>query len=74
MRAVAEAEDGVVLCFDCGDMQPAHFGEMTCQLAYAHSRRGMLLAGNCRDTQYVLKMPIFRSSPSAHGRTRLAAG
>lgn len=33
MRAVAEAEPGVVLCFDCGgDMQPAHFGEMSCQL------------------------------------------
>ena len=60
MRAVAEAEDGVVLCFDWGgDMQPAHFGEMSCQLAYAHGRRGMLLAGNCRDTQYVLKMPDF---------------
>ena len=60
MRAVAEAEPGVVLCFDCGnDLQPAHFGEMSCQLAYAHGCRGMLLAGNCRDTQYVLKMPDF---------------
>jgi 4-hydroxy-4-methyl-2-oxoglutarate aldolase len=60
MRAVDEAEPGVVLCFDCGgDMQPAHFGEMSCQLAYAHGCRGMLLAGNCRDTQYVLKMPDF---------------
>ena len=60
MRAVAAAEDGVILCFDCGgDMQPAQFGEMSCQLAYAHGCRGMLLAGNCRDTQYVLKMPDF---------------
>jgi 4-hydroxy-4-methyl-2-oxoglutarate aldolase len=60
MRAVAEAEDGTILCFDCGgDMQPAHFGEMSCQLAYAHGCRGMLIAGNCRDTQYVLKMPDF---------------
>jgi 4-hydroxy-4-methyl-2-oxoglutarate aldolase len=60
MRAVADTEPGVVLCFDCGgDMQPAHFGEMSCQLAYAHGCRGMLLAGNCRDTQYVLKMPDF---------------
>lgn len=60
MRAVADAEDGCVLCFDCGgDLQPAHFGEMSCQLAYAHGCRGMLLAGNCRDTQYVLKMPDF---------------
>lgn len=33
MRAVDAAEDGCVLCFDCGgDMQPAHFGEMSCQL------------------------------------------
>jgi 4-hydroxy-4-methyl-2-oxoglutarate aldolase len=60
MRAVAESEPGSILCFDCGgDMQPAHFGEMSCQLAYAHGCRGMLLAGNCRDTQYVLKMPDF---------------
>jgi regulator of RNase E activity RraA len=60
MRAVAAADPGVILCFDCGgDMQPAHFGEMSCQLAYAHGCRGMLLAGNCRDTQYVLKMPDF---------------
>jgi 4-hydroxy-4-methyl-2-oxoglutarate aldolase len=60
MDTVAASEDGTVLCFDCGgDMQPAHFGEMSCQLAYAHGCRGMLLAGNCRDTQYVLKMPDF---------------
>ena len=60
MRAVTDAEDGTILCFDCGgDMQPAHFGEMSCQLAYAHGCRGMLLAGNCRDTQYVLKMEDF---------------
>lgn len=60
MDTVARLEDGTVLCFDCGgDMQPAHFGEMSCQLAYAHGCRGMLLAGNCRDTQYVLKMPDF---------------
>ncbi|MDP6777070.1 MAG: RraA family protein [Candidatus Latescibacteria bacterium] len=60
MRTIEELEGGSVLCFDCGgDMQPAHFGEMSCQLAYAHGCRGMLLAGNCRDTQYVLKMPDF---------------
>lgn len=60
MRAVAGSAPGSILCFDCGgDMQPAHFGEMSCQLAYAHGCRGMLLAGNCRDTQYVLKMPDF---------------
>jgi len=73
MRAVAEAEDGTVLCFDCGgDLQPAHFGEMSCQLAYAHGCRGMLLAGNCRNTQYVLKMPdfpmfTFGTRPNAFG-------
>jgi 4-hydroxy-4-methyl-2-oxoglutarate aldolase len=60
MESVATSEPGSILCFDCGgDMQPAHFGEMSCQLAYAHGCRGMLLAGNCRDTQYVLKMPDF---------------
>ena len=73
MQAVAAAEPGTVLCFDCGgDMQPAHFGEMSCHLAYAHGCRGMLLAGNCRDTQYVLKMadfPIFSfgTRPNAFG-------
>jgi regulator of RNase E activity RraA len=60
MAAIDALEDGTVLCFDCGgDMQPAHFGEMSCQLAYSHGCRGMLLAGNCRDTQYILKMPDF---------------
>ena len=60
MRAVANSAPGSVLCFDCGgDMQPAYFGEMSCQLAYAHGCRGMLMSGNCRDTQYVLKMPDF---------------
>jgi 4-hydroxy-4-methyl-2-oxoglutarate aldolase len=73
MRTLAESEPGVVLCFDCGgDMQPAHFGEMSCQVAYAHGCRGMLLAGNCRDTQYVLKMPdfpmfSFGTRPNAYG-------
>jgi regulator of RNase E activity RraA len=60
MRAVADSEPGSVLCFQTGgDMQPAHFGEMSCQLAYAHGCRGMLLAGNARDTQYILQMPDF---------------
>jgi 4-hydroxy-4-methyl-2-oxoglutarate aldolase len=60
MRAVATSVPGSVLIFDCGgDMQPAYFGEMSCQLAYAHGCRGMLVAGNVRDTQYVLKMPDF---------------
>ncbi|MGH2533121.1 MAG: RraA family protein [Thermomicrobiales bacterium] len=73
MRTIDEVNDGSILCFDCGgDMQPAHFGEMSCQLAYAHGCRGMLLAGNCRDTQYVLKMsdfPIFSfgTRPNAFG-------
>lgn len=73
MRTVAESTPGSILCFDCGgDMQPAHFGEMSCQLAYAHGCRGMLIAGNCRDTQYVLKMPdfplfSFGTAPNAFG-------
>jgi regulator of RNase E activity RraA len=73
MRAIADQADGTILCFDCGgDMQPAHFGEMSCQLAYAHGCRGMLLAGNARDTQYVLKMPdfpmyTFGTRPNAFG-------
>jgi len=60
MRAVANSAPGSILCLDCGgDVQRAHFGEMSCQLAYAHGCRGMLIAGYCRDTQYVLKMPDF---------------
>jgi regulator of RNase E activity RraA len=34
----------------------------------------MLLAGNCRDTQYVLKMPDFLLFSFGTGRTRLAVG
>ena len=73
MRTVEAMEDGTVLCFDCGgDLQPAQFGEMSCQVAYAHGCRGMLLAGNCRDTQYILKMedfPLFSfgTRPNAFG-------
>src|SRR5512138_2765927 len=73
MRAVAESAPGSILCFDCGgDLQPAHFGEMSCQVAFAHGCRGMLIAGNCRDTQYVLKMPdfpifSFGTAPNAFG-------
>ncbi|RMD82139.1 MAG: RraA family protein [Lentisphaerae bacterium] len=73
MRTVAEKEDGTVLCFDCGgDMQPAHFGEMSSQVAYAHGCRGMIIAGNCRDTRYIRKMkdfPVysFGRTPNAFG-------
>src|SRR5262245_8331598 len=73
MRCVAESNPGSVLVFDCGgDMQTAYFGEMSCQVAYAHGCRGMLIAGNCRDTQYVLKMadfPMFTfgTRPNAFG-------
>jgi len=60
MRTVAAHEPGSILVFDCGgDTQVSHFGEMSCQVAYAHGCRGMLIAGHCRDTQYVLKMPDF---------------
>lgn len=73
MRTVESTEDGSILCFDAGgDMQPAHFGEMSCQLAYAHGSRGMLCAGNVRDTQYVKQMdefPIYTlgTAPNWHG-------
>jgi regulator of RNase E activity RraA len=77
MRAVADQEDGTVLVFDCsGDRQESHFGEMSCQLAYAHGCRGMLIAGNCRDTQYVMRMedfPLFSfgTRPQSYGRTQI---
>ncbi len=70
MRAVAEQPDGTVLVFDCsGDRQASHFGEMSCQLAYAQGCRGMLIAGSCRDTQYVMQMqdyPIFSYGSRPH--------
>ena len=45
MRTVAASDPGTILCFDCcGDIQPAQFGEMSCQLAYSHGCRGMLIA------------------------------
>ena len=60
MRAIVEAEDGVILCYDTGgDMRIGHAGEMTCQLAYAQGCRGMLVAGNLRDTQYIIQMQDF---------------
>ena len=79
MRAVDSQPDGTILVFDCGgDRQAAHFGEMSAQLAYAHGCRGMLLAGNCRDTQYVLKMPDFPvysygTRPNAFGGWMISA-
>jgi 4-hydroxy-4-methyl-2-oxoglutarate aldolase len=60
MRTIAAAEDGVVVCYDCGgDQRIGHCGEMTCQLARAQGARGILMAGNLRDSQYIIKMPDF---------------
>ncbi|WP_436936485.1 RraA family protein [Halovenus marina] len=73
MRTVEAKEDGSILCFDVGgDSQLAHFGEMSCQLAYSHGARGMLCAGNVRDTQYIKEMdefPIYTqgTAPNAFG-------
>ncbi|MBI2190787.1 MAG: RraA family protein [Planctomycetes bacterium] len=68
---------GSVLCFDTGgDFQPAHFGEMSCTLAQAHGCVGLLIAGNIRDTRYILKMedfPVFTlgTRPNAFGGWRI---
>ena len=52
MQAIAKAADGVILCYDTGgDERIGHAGEMTCQLAYAQGCRGMIVAGNLRDTR-----------------------
>lgn len=60
MRTIKESPDGSILCFDCGgDVQPAHFGELSCKLAQANGCHGMLLAGNIRDTRYVAQMSDF---------------
>ncbi|GAB3689949.1 RraA family protein [Salinarchaeum chitinilyticum] len=73
MRTVESDPDGSVLVFDTGgDMQPAHFGEMSCTLAKAHGARGMLCAGNVRDTRYVQQMeefPVYTlgTTPNWHG-------
>ena len=73
MKTVADRPDGTVLCFHCGgDMQPAQFGEMSCNLAYMQGARGMLLDGNIRDTEYVLDLdefPVYNygTTPNAFG-------
>jgi len=73
MRTVETRDDGSVLCFDTGgDMQPAHFGEMVCTLAKAHGARGMLCAGNVRDTRYIADLEEFTvytlgTTPNWHG-------
>lgn len=73
MRSVESDPDGSVLVFDTGgDMQPAHFGEMSCTLAKAHGARGMLCAGNVRDTRYIQDLedfPVYTlgTTPNWHG-------
>jgi regulator of RNase E activity RraA len=73
MERIADSEDGTVLCFDCGgDMQPAQFGELSCNLAEQQGCRGMMVAGNMRDTRYVLRMDdfpaySFGTTPNAYG-------
>jgi 4-hydroxy-4-methyl-2-oxoglutarate aldolase len=73
MREVESQPDGSVLCFDTGgDRQPAHFGEMSCTLAKAHGARGMLCAGNVRDTRYIRQLeefPVYTlgTTPNWHG-------
>ena len=73
MRTVEAKEDGTVICFDTGgDMQPAHFGEMSCTLAKAHGAAGMLCAGNVRDTRYIKQLEDFTvytqgTVPNWHG-------
>ena len=73
MREVKNQPDGSILCFDTGgDMQPAHFGEMSCTLAQEHGARGMLCAGNVRDTRYIRQLEDFTvytqgTVPNWHG-------
>ena len=79
MRAIEDADAGCILCFDCGgDTQPAHFGEMSAQLAMAHGCRGILMSGNCRDTRYVAQLddfPVFSfgTRPNAFGGWNIIA-
>ena len=68
---------GCVLCFDTGgDLQPAHFGEMSCNLAQSHGCAGLLVAGCVRDTRYILRMDDFPvvtlgTRPNAYGGWRI---
>ena len=46
MRKIEEFEDDTVLCFArSGDMQAAHFDEMSRYLAYAHGSRAHAFDG-----------------------------
>ncbi|RMD80396.1 MAG: RraA family protein [Lentisphaerae bacterium] len=73
MTTITQHSPGCILCYDCGgDLQAGHFGEMSSQLARAHGAYGLLIAGNCRDTRYVMQMenwPVFclGTAPNAHG-------
>ncbi|MDP6506230.1 MAG: RraA family protein [Planctomycetota bacterium] len=59
-RMMKTVYPGCVLCYDTGgDTQPAHFGEMSCQLAKYHGCAGLIIAGNVRDTFYIKKMEDF---------------
>ncbi|MBI4530493.1 MAG: RraA family protein [Candidatus Latescibacteria bacterium] len=72
-RMMKAVYPGCILCFDTGsDEQPAHFGEMSCTLAQSRGCVGLLIAGNIRDTRYVLMMqdfPVFTTGtrPNAFG-------
>jgi len=76
-RMMKSVYPGCVLCFDTGgDMQPAQFGEMSCTLAQYHGCAGLLVAGNVRDTRYIMKLDDFPvvtlgTCPNAYGGWRI---
>jgi len=76
-RMMQQVYPGCVLVYDTGgDTQPAHYGEMSCVLAQSHGCAGILIAGNIRDTRYVMKMedfPVFTlgTRPNAFGGWRI---
>jgi regulator of RNase E activity RraA len=76
-RMMKAVYPGCILCFDSGgDMQPAHFGEMSCNLAQYHGCAGLLIAGCVRDTRYIMKMQDFPvvtlgTRPNAFGGWRI---
>jgi len=60
MLTIDDLEDRAVLCFDCGeDMQPAHFGEMSCPLALCTWLPKHTLGRQLPRYPDVLEMPDF---------------
>lgn len=73
-KLVLEAvRPGSVICVDTGPcLNVAHWGEMSSHVAQANGAVGVVIAGNVRDTQIILKMddfPVYSMGTCPNART-----